>query len=350
MKREAWSQEVVFFNKEGYFSELLQTLPLARHSIELEVYIFEFDRLGREVLDALLAATKRGVRVRVVVDGLGSFFWIKAIRERLQGSRVELRVFHPFSVLGKAFAQVNRRLHRKVCLIDHQIAFVGSFNISDRAHRDTGVRLMGPPLRTLWEAFEFLWQKRFPFTRRKVQGLGLVRLNETKRMRRNCNHDLTRRIREAKDRIWITNAYFVPPFFLLKALCLVALTGVEVKLLVPAKSDHLYMKWLTETYYQTLILSGIRVFEYQGLFLHAKSILIDHSFCMVGSTNLNHRSLIYDLEVDVVLSQPLTQKTFESQFQLDLENSKEITHDDLGKTNIFVRLIQWILRFFRFWA
>jgi cardiolipin synthase len=350
MKRDRWEREFAYFSNAEYFPALVRGIQESRHSIELETYILEPGTTGDEVLQALAEASLRGVRVRLLVDGLGSLFWLGTIRERLRGSRVELRVFHALAFWGKAFAQMNRRLHRKICIFDHRIAFVGSFNITHREQRDTSVQVEGLPVKKLLEAFERAWEHQPAFFKKRESGLGLVRLNETRRMRRQCNRDLVRRIREARHRIWITNAYFVPPFFLLRALCLAGLRGVDVRLLLPAEPDHLYMKWLSEAYYQTLILSGIRVLEFQGPFLHAKTALIDHSTCMAGSTNLNHRSLIHDLEVDVLLTHEETGRIFETQFLKDAESSREVSLESIRRKGILNQMLRWLVHFFRYWA
>jgi cardiolipin synthase len=127
-----------------------------------------------------------------------------------------------------------------------------------------------------------------------------------------------------------------------------ALRGVEVKLILPAKSDHLYMKWMSEAFYRTLLLSGVRIFEYEDSFLHAKTLMID-DWVTVGSTNLNHRSLIHDLEVDVVLFKAASRNTLELQFEKDLKKSHEMKVDTF-RISRFSRLIQWILSFFRFYV
>jgi cardiolipin synthase len=149
-------------------------------------------------------------------------------------------------------------------------------------------------------------------------------------------------------RIWVTNAYFVPPVFLLRALCQAGLRGLDVCLLLPAHPDHVYMKWMSEAFYRTLLLSGVRVFEFGESFLHSKTLIID-DWVMVGSTNLNHRSLVHDLEMDVVLHQKSSHEVLETQFSRDLLASREL---DLKSIHFSLasRFIQWLLHFFRFYA
>ncbi len=350
MSRESWSEESLFFDKETYFGALFEGLASARHSIEMETYIFEPDPTGLRVLDALRSASRRGVRVRLVVDGVGSWFWIGILRDALRDSGVEFRVYHPVSLFRWAFARLNRRLHRKVCILDGKTVFVGSFNITHRHHRDTGVRLSGPGVRELEEAFRILWQGRFPSRRLPLREPSRIRLNLTRRLRVRWNRELVRKIHDAKQRVWITNAYFVPPWFLLRALCSAGLRGVDVRLLLPAEPDYRFMKWLSETYYRYLLLSGVRVYEYRARFIHAKSMLVDQGFAIVGSTNLNHRSLMHDLEVDAEMEHPASFKSLERQFESDLEDSVEIREFDPSKGGWGMRFLRWLVIRLRYWA
>ncbi|MBU6153415.1 MAG: hypothetical protein KGP28_03845 [Bdellovibrionales bacterium] len=347
MKSRSWAQEQIYFDHQGYFDSLLAAIASARHSIEVESYIFELDVTGLAVAKALLEAASRGVRVRVLVDGMGTWFTQEDLKRKFAGSHVQFRIYHPFSLFGIGYSHLNKRLHRKLWIIDHKVVFTGSFNVMGIPHRDTGVRLEGGPVGLLSDAFERLWSKDSRIHPRRIR-LGWVRLNENKKMRRANLQDLTRRIREAKSRIWITNAYFVPPFFMLRALCRAGLRGVDVQLLLPARPDHRFMKRMAEAFYQTLLLSGVRVFEFEESFLHAKTILIDE-WAMVGSTNLNHRSLIHDLELDVVLHQPRSKEMLGEQFKEDLSKSRELEYRSL-KFSWFSRVLQWALHFFRFYA
>jgi cardiolipin synthase len=350
MSRESWSEERLFFDKETYFTALFEALGAARLSVEMETYIFEPDPTGLRVLDALRDAARRGVRVRLVVDGVGSWFWIGILRETLGDSGVEFKVYHPVSLFRTAFARLNRRLHRKVCIVDGKTVFLGSFNITHRHHRDTGVRLSGPGVRILEEAFKILWEERFPTRKLLFHESSRIRLNLTRRFRVRWNREFVRRIREAKYRVWITNAYFVPPWFLLRALCSAGLRGVDVRLLLPAEPDYRFMKWLSEAYYRYLLLSGVRVFEYRARFLHAKSILVDEGFAMVGSTNLNHRSLMHDLEVDAELGHTESFQALEEQFKTDLRDSTEVREFDPTSGGWGIRLLRWLVIRLRYWA
>ncbi|OFZ19358.1 MAG: hypothetical protein A2Z20_01865 [Bdellovibrionales bacterium RBG_16_40_8] len=332
------SEEKVYYQKDHYFSDLLESIKAANQSVEFETYIFENDELGQKVIQALIMAAARGASVQVTVDGVGSLYWIGNLIALFQESRVKFQVYHPFLFyhftswrllrldrMVRAFSQLNKRLHRKICLIDNTTAFVGSFNVTNKENRDTGVMIRGE------------------------DSLALLRHNKTRKLRLMYNNDLAIRLRSAQKRIWITNAYFVPPVFILKALYVSARKEVDVRLLLPARSDRAFMKWITETYYSGLLQSGIRIFEYEKKFLHAKTLMID-DWALVGSSNMDHRSLFHDLEVDAVLRQQASRQSLAKQFDFDLKNSTEIFVSDLNKRCRVNVIVGWLLQIFRYWV
>lgn len=344
----------IFFGGKAHFETMLNDIAAAKTSIDLETFIFQKDVLGIRVTEHLAAAAKRGVAVRVLVDGVGSPLWSTHFAKQLESVGAETQIYHPFpwqlwdwsrSKVKWPFLlkwiylllKVNTRNHRKVCMIDHRIAYIGSFNIS-RCHldaedggdhwRDTSIRLMNADFSELEKAFNCAWDhqpltERLRAALRHVRQEPMIRLNHIWLRRRILYKNLLRRISRCKKRIWITNSYFVPDTILLKRLKEAASSGVDVRILLPTKSDVFMMPWASSTFYYSLLKSGVRIFEYLPSVLHAKSLLLD-DWGLIGSSNLNHRSLLHDLEVDVNVSHPALIETLEKQFLLDLENSQEI--------------------------
>lgn len=262
--------------------------------------------------------------------------------------------------LGK----LNRRNHRKSCLIDRKIAYVGGMNISsvqlkeysgDKAWRDTSVRVTGPEITSLVYAFEKAWgsarvlfRSGYNWKVPKRRVLSLVRLNDTARRRRSYHRELIDRILMAEKTIWITNPYFVPTFFMIRALRLAAWSGVDVQILLPRKNDIFFMKWVNRAFYRVLLKAGVQIFEYQPSTLHAKVIIIDH-LAFLGSSNRNQRSLIHDLEVDLILTHPSSLSSLKKQFILDLSHSHRVFPE---KSNRWYWLQNWkgkVILFFRHW-
>lgn len=354
-----WRQEEeLYCNGTEFFQSLLTDINAATQEINLETYIFSRDTIGKRIVNALCAAAKRGVAVRVLVDGAGSPFWSTTFARHLERAGAETKVFHPFpwqlwnfsrsvvrmpSLIKGLYLilKSNSRNHRKVCLIDNQIAYVGSMNIS-KCHlntqeggknwRDIAVRITGCDHTELKQAFEIAWTHRtikerlreaFSHIRKEPR----VRLNYTRHRRRILHKNLLRRMRLCQKRIWITNAYFVPDNFLLKRLKEAAHNGIDVRILLPKKSDIFYMSWATCTFYYSLLKAGVKIYEYLPSMLHAKSLILD-DWALIGSSNLNHRSLLHDLEADVTIFNDQAKKKLEQLFLKDMKESRELALDN----------------------
>lgn len=352
---EAPYKEEVLATGARHFDSLIQDIKNAKDSVDLETYLFESDLLGVRVADALEEAATSGVAVRVMVDGAGSPYWTTSFARKLERAGVKTKVFHPFPwhlwnwsravvklplVLKWIyfFLKANFRNHRKVCLIDNRVAYIGSFNISlchleheagGDGWRDISVRLEDIDLAELYKAFDCAWdhrtiKERLRETFKHVRRDPIIRLNYTRHRRRILYKHLLRRITRCKERIWITNAYFVPDNFLLKRLKDSARNGIDVRILLPSKSDVLMMPWASSTFYFSLLDAGVRIFEYLPSMLHAKTLILD-DWALVGSSNLNHRSLLHDLEADITVKTKEGKKSLIKIFLDDLERSRELS-------------------------
>ncbi|WP_423062859.1 phospholipase D-like domain-containing protein [Candidiatus Paracoxiella cheracis] len=349
--------EQIFSNGKNHFDALLNDIAHAKKSIDLETYAFHNDHLGQQIATALAAAAKRGIKVRILVDGCGSPLWSTSFAKMLEQTGAVTKVFHPFpwqlwnwsrSVVKLPLLlkwiylilKINFRNHRKVCVIDKKIAYIGSFNIS-KHHletseggdnwRDLSVRLSGIDISELNKAFNGAWHHRTVRERirdifRQVRKDPPIRLNYTRHRRRILYKNLLRKIAQCKQRIWITNAYFVPDNFLLKKLKDAAQSGIDVRILLPRNSDVMMMPWASSTFYYSLLKAGVRIFEYLPSMLHAKSLILDN-WMLIGSSNLNHRSLLHDLEADINITTPDAKQTLEQQFLSDINQSREISLD-----------------------
>jgi len=343
-----WDEEEVFYEKNLFFDSVLERIERAEHYIEFETYLFEEGHLGRQLLAAFKRASARGVCVRFLVDGVGSFFALSFIETELRGSRVKFHIYHPFKLITP-LSKLNKRLHRKVILIDRQIAFVGSFNVIAENQRDTGMKVRGESVLILLRSFEKTWRTRWFRKRLLLNRHSLVRINDTRMSRKYFNHDLVARLQSAKKRVWVTNPYFVPPMNLLRAFCETAERGVDTCIIVPAHSDHRMMKWLAQGYYKALLKSGVRILEYEPRFIHAKTILID-DWATVGTSNFNHRSLIHDLEVDLVVTKSGSMVSLHNQFEMDANESLKITTNSINKSFFLFLFLRWCISFFRSWS
>lgn len=378
---KSWLKEEVFQDGDLFFQSLERDLLSAKYVIYLETYIFNTDALGSKILECLKKAASNGVWVRVLLDGIGSLYWTYDQAQALAKHGVYVKFFHPLpwqikrsdilkffnlKLLFQRLIQVNRRNHRKSCVIDYEIAYVGGMNISsnhmkslsgDLAWKDCAVKVQGKEVSHLVFAFERAWsnwperdldrvsnppEEAFP-----AQFSSLLRLNDTRAKRRAKYRDLVHRIDQAKYRIWITTPYLVPEFSLLRALKQASKRGVDVKILVPFKNDVFFMRRVNQAFYRYLLRSGVQIYEYIPSILHSKIMLIDQ-WGTVGSSNLNHRSLLHDLEVDAVLTYVSSIKALEHSFCNDLKASRKILRSH-RKHDFFSSLINRITLVFKHW-
>jgi len=370
--RNSYAETELLFSKgSDYFNNLLLGIENAKTSIELESYIFKYDSVGRRFVDALVAATGRGVAVRVLIDGIGSAKDGKLITSLLSSQGIVSRIYHPLpwqinhyrwaikqgSLIGRLvfFAKaINQRDHRKLCIVDNNTLWTGSLNIC-RQHlsvadggegwRDFGIRISDKRVVEAKLTFETIWQaKKRLLAKNKLR---LIFSNLSPFTRRRKYRFITRKMEHAQHRIWITNAYFAPSSTFINSIKKACRRGVEVRLLVPSRSDVFLFRSLTASYYRELIVAGVSISEFPTIFLHAKALIID-DFYLLGSTNFNHRSFLHDLELDVTLSSKKSQTTLEKQFIIDCNKATKVTAERLENQG-WAAYIAWLPRLLRYW-
>ncbi len=363
----------LFFKPDEYFDNLIRDINQAQFEIILETYIFKLDSIGNQVLSALNDADARGVSLKLLIDGVGSYRDASQIAASPWSENSEVRVFHPmpwdFEVYRRALkaerwysqafyfiASMNHRDHRKLCLIDNKIAWLGSYNItSDHANlsslaaddywHDTGLRVTGSIAQRLVANFNHVWQRKTGSISQRSRRF--MARDEIRRRRQPRLH-LLQELGLCHQRIWITNAYFNPSRQVLKILKSKAESGISVQLIVPKRSDSMFFPLLSRSFYTDLLRSNIRVFEYSNRVLHSKTILIDEQV-LIGSTNLNYRSLFHDLELDLLLDNARLVEQMRERFCNDIENSVEITLHQWQRHPWLLRLLGWLSRFMRYW-
>lgn len=307
----------------AFFPVLLDVIDTARHHLHLEFYIWRSDRAGRMVLAALTRAAQRGVRVRILVDEMGSITLLRRFFAPLLKAGGTFSWFHTFSPRRGRF-HLNLRNHRKLLIADGTTALTGGMNIGDEywggagtlPYRDLGVRLRGPTVTQLAEIFAQDWYfatgealtdpALYPtvppagdVATQVVPGAPDNEVDEIQLTTLALIHRATRQIR-------LMTPYFVPEPPLLAALQLAAMRGVDVALLVPEKCDHFYLTHVMRSYYHDLLPYGVRIFEYHPRMLHAKVLTVDGLHTMTGSANLDIRSLRINFELNVLLASPAT--------------------------------------------
>ena len=371
----SWTREQLYFSGDTFFEAVLEAIGAAQHTIVFETYIFATDVLGKRVCSALVAAARRGVEVRVMVDGVGSPGWEATYGPELSSVRIKYRVFNrpPWarwwrqsldsprvSSWGELLRRVNTRNHRKLVVIDGHQAFLGGMNVwgvqleseaGNLAWRDTGVLVEGSGVVELSSSFDLIWEGIRGRARRLLGQLrrgqpthnrSEVRINSFRKDRKRNHRLLLAQIESCKKRLWITSAYFVPPGSLLRVIAAACNRGVDVRVLVPRRSDVFFMPWATSAFYMALLRAGAAVYEYQPCMLHAKIIQGD-SWAIIGSSNMNHRSILRDVEVDVVLGMDESLLQLERHYLLDLELSTRITERDYQERPLWVRFMSRLM-------
>ena len=322
------------------FSSWLEGISRAQCMVYLENYLIRDDRVGRAFRDVLIEKARSGVPVYVVYDWVGCWATPRSYWKPLKQAGVHVRAFNPPtpSWLRDPFG-ILRRDHRKLIVLDGEVAYVGGFCLgvewagrpTHPAWRDTAVKISGPAARAAARAFEATW-------RGMGESLGLsqklpilsdvgdtpVWLIEGEPGRTRVYRTIHWVAARAKERIWITDAYFVAPRSVSEALGAAAQQGVDVRILVPAQNNWLLVGSLSRGGYRSLLKSGVRIFEWQGPMIHAKTAVVDGVWSRVGSSNLNSASLIGNWELDVGVLDTKLASQLEELFLTDLSSSIEI--------------------------
>jgi cardiolipin synthase len=349
-----WEEETLFTEGDRFFNEILQSIARAQKSIKIETYIFELDSLGKKILQALGDAADRGVSVKLMIDGAGCSEWTAEDAFQYRKRRFEIRFFHPLvwqrrhsrlwtylnlAKVIRGLSLMNHRNHRKVFLFDDQIAYVGSMNVTsknlnqvqgEKAWRDCSVRIQGPGVGVLHESFDEAWtyyqnySLRYFRINQPTYEFPLLNMNRTIRQRRHYYHRILKRLYTSKNEILITNPYFIPTWRLRRILKSAVSNNVRVVTLFPHESDFIGVKFAMESFYTGLLRSGIEIHEYLPSMLHSKILITDHR-AILGSSNLNSRSLKLDLEVDVEITNPENIALLKELFNQDLLKSKKIS-------------------------
>lgn len=318
---------------------MLQLISRARQSVHLENYIIRDDRTGKRFAEALEDRLAAGVKVRVLYDALGSIGTSRAFWKRLTRAGAEVRCFHP--LFTAQILKIISRDHRKLLVVDGNCGIVGGLCIGDEwagdtqrgrlPWRDTMVEVRGPGAAALQRAFNQTWSRVAPPLPADEFATDLDPMG-TSDARIVCGVPGQARMYRAAqlfagvatERLWITDAYLVAPPPLFAALVDAARGGVDVRLLVPGSSDILVVRTATRTGYRELLQAGVRIFEWAGPMLHAKTLIADRRWARVGSSNLNTSSLLTNYEIDVLAECDDLTQVLAAQFRHDLAHAREI--------------------------
>ncbi|WP_255005696.1 phosphatidylserine/phosphatidylglycerophosphate/cardiolipin synthase family protein [Roseovarius sp. M141] len=328
----------LFVEGDALFDAMIAAIENARRDIRMESYIFAADEVGARFVAALAAKARAGLDVRLHLDAFGagqrSF---QNLQRELEGSGVQFRWFRPFGALHPL--QYLQRNHRKLLIVDDGDAFLGGFNIrrlnSRRLHgetrqRDTHVRVSGPLAKLAIGHFDRLWHDAHQFPASAIP-------EDPKNMEallvpsysRHCQHRLAclhaGLIAKAQAHVYLTSPYFGPGIMIDQALQTAAMRGVDVRLLVPRRGDPLVAGWATKAAYALLLTAGVRIYEYLPRQLHAKTSVIDATWSIVGSANLDYLSLFVNQELVLLARDQTLTEQLQAQYMDDIAEAEEIT-------------------------
>lgn len=318
------------------FADMLAAIDGAQQSILLETYIWRGDHLGQTFKERLIAKAEAGVQVYVIFDSFANLVVPRAFK-RFPPSVHVLKfgaVRRPWHALDpRRFA----RDHRKMLIVDGNVAFVGGYNIGDEyaLHwRDTHVRVQGLEAARLGQAFVDFWNRHVPADariawtlRRGMQPRMIHRTNDARRLLFPIRDMYVDAIDRAEKRVWITNAYFIPDSAMSAALCSAAGRGVDVQVLLPWTSNHVTADWLGRGFYADLLRCNVRVFGYQRAMNHAKTMTVDGVWSTLGTANLDRLSQIGNYEINLEIFDQQFARQVERLFEIDRTNTFEITLD-----------------------
>lgn len=345
----------ILHNGEQAYPAMLAAIRGAERYIWLATYIFGTAGVGGELIDALADAHRRNVRVRVLVDGIGELYtWPRAGSE-LRRRGVRLARFLPPRILPPAL-RINMRNHRKLLIVDGEVAFTGGMNLDDRhlvedpARKrrvvDLHFKLEGPVVESLETVFARDWQ----FTTRESLTIGTPSAAERGRARCRVvpdgpdeNRDplvalLLEAVASARQRVAIMTPYFLPPPELIGVMQATALRGVEVAVVLPAENNLPYMHWATRHMLWELLLYGVRIYYQPAPFVHTKLLIVDDGRAIVGSWNLDTRSLRLNFELAVEIHDPDVVGDLVGHFERSRARSAQVTLQEVDGRPLLERI------------
>lgn len=333
------------------FPAMLEAIESAEREILLEMYWVGADAVGIRFREALTRMARKGVTVRVVYDAVGSLAITPAFWRPLVAAGGEVREYHPVSPLRPSFqfALMDQRDHRKILVVDKRTGFTGGLNLArpwlpledgGEAWRDDMIQVKGhvvEELRTLfYKTWRRVWFRNLPHElvplnmprdlvplSKKPTGRVYV-LASLRRQRRNLMKEYLSRINRAQKSIDVANSYFIPDRGVRNALFRAVLRGVRVRVLVPAKSDVAVVQFALEAMYESLLRRGIDIFCYPGPMMHAKTVVFDDAFAMIGSYNLDERSRAKNLEVNIAVEDAAFATYARNWFDRDVAGAKRL--------------------------
>jgi len=339
------------------YDDMLAAIEGARRQILFETYIWKGDEVGERFKAALAAAADRGVEVYVIYDGFANL----VVSPRFKRFPANMKVLrYPVYTAGFRFFDLGRygRDHRKILVVDDAIGFVGGYNIGapyETEWRDTHMRITGPGVWDLKRAFADFWnlnrRKRLGHSERPL----LLETASTWEPKIRFHRNIPRlwmfpirsmyleAINRASHNVWMTHAYFIPDQDFVDAMKAAAGRGVDVRLLVPHKSNHIVADWISRGYFSQLLASGVRIFRFRDAMVHAKTSTVDGTWSTIGTANVDRLSLQGNYEINVEVIDEALAKALEEIYAVDESNSLELTSSEWEARDLHRKFTEFVL-------
>jgi cardiolipin synthase A/B len=365
---------VIFRDGSEKFDAFKKELLKAKHHIHLEYYIVKNDTIGNEIKDILLQKADEGVKIRFIMDRVGSIKLSRNYIRELKEAGVDVVQYSYFlaPLLSRINTQINYRNHRKIAIIDGEVGFIGGINIGDEYlgkgrlgyWRDTHIMVKGDFALGLQGVFfdDFITikkaNKEFTFYDEDIQyyfpstGDGDGKLMQLVKSGPDSKffsiqQGILKMITMANNHIYITTPYFVPPQSIMDALKVAALSGIDVRILFPGRYDHITVYYASRTYLAELMRCGVKVYFYNNKsFIHAKVMTVDSKICTVGTANMDIRSYELNYEINAVIYDSETTEKLEKDFYEDLRLSTKANIEDYDGSPAYIKLLEAIARLF----
>ncbi|UOE95300.1 cardiolipin synthase [Alkalihalobacillus sp. LMS39] len=354
----------IFTDGKEKFNQLFVDIRNAKKEINIEYYIIRRDGLGRQLRDELTKKAKEGVKVRLLYDGFGSRTLSARFFKELQANGGEVGVFFP-SFLKLVNFRINNRNHRKLCIIDGQLAYIGGFNVGDEylgLHkkygywRDTHFRVKGDAVAHIQGRFLLDWKQAtkqqtkntriFSYPTEQHTGHSVVQIvaGGPSSRTQHLKNMYVKLIISAKKEIFIQSPYFIPDSSFMDACKMALLSGVKVRIMIPNKPDHPFVYWATWSYVGELLSYGAEIYLYEKGFLHAKTMVVDNEVATVGTTNIDMRSFQLNFEVNATVYDETVATRLKHIFWQDIEECSELTVERYMKRSTVIKCKESISR------
>lgn len=356
--------KITFYSDgESKFAALFEEIRKARHHIHIQYYIYMDDDIGCKLADLLAEKVKEGVIVRLMYDDVGSWNVKRKFFKRLkkQGIQVEAFLKVAFRFLT---SRVNYRNHRKIVVIDGNVGFMGGMNVADRyiqgvdygVWRDNHIKVEGKAVAALQTSFVIDWnysRKEFLsddayFPNIESEGNALIQFATSGPMGqyKSIHLGIVQAFYNAKKYIYIQTPYFVPTDLLMSAIQTAAMRGIDVRLMIPRQSDTTFVHIATLSFIQELLEVGVKVYLFEGGFLHSKMMVIDDSLTITGSANMDVRSFEHNFEIDAFIYDCSASLESHDIFERDMQMSSLLRSEDWAERSNFRKFTESIVRLF----